>query len=253
MAESSSHNPSSPEITPKEKPVTLDKPKSLNPFLPADQIEFSFDKIAFTTNNEVALLYHSHSNSEYFEIVYREKLVPYPRFISLLLEYIMPAYDNEELTINPTQVFSIHNWALKPNQTEGPPFIDHMKVICNIDVHVDSKAPKPSSQTKEVPQGKNLEAKMVGEMHKEAQQAAGGPTSLGATSKEGAHPQLSSGCDASVDSTAEADLGTSTPNDFIPSQQDQTKFARDGSKTAHTDSGTNKVSSADEVSKKIKL
>ncbi|GKC36952.1 hypothetical protein Tco_1049336 [Tanacetum coccineum] len=29
-------------------------------------------------------------------------------------------------------------------------------------------------------------------MHKEAQQAAGGPTSLGATSKEGAHPQLSS-------------------------------------------------------------
>ncbi|GJS01109.1 hypothetical protein Tco_0317617 [Tanacetum coccineum] len=30
-------------------------------------------------------------------------------------------------------------------------------------------------------------------MHKEAQQAAGGPTSLGATSEEGAHPQLSSG------------------------------------------------------------
>ncbi|GKE38923.1 hypothetical protein Tco_1462328, partial [Tanacetum coccineum] len=29
---------------------------------------------------------------------------------------------------------------------------------------------------------------MVGEMHKEAQQAAGGPTSLGATSKEGSHP-----------------------------------------------------------------
>ncbi|GJY89150.1 hypothetical protein Tco_0503778, partial [Tanacetum coccineum] len=69
MAESSSHNPSSPEITPKEKLVTLDKPESLNPFLPADQIEFFFDKIAFTTNNEVALLYHSHSNSEYFEIV----------------------------------------------------------------------------------------------------------------------------------------------------------------------------------------
>nr|GEY30839.1 hypothetical protein [Tanacetum cinerariifolium] len=29
---------------------------------------------------------------------------------------------------------------------------------------------------------------MVGEMHKEAQQAAGSPTSLGATSEEGAHP-----------------------------------------------------------------
>ncbi|GJS80049.1 hypothetical protein Tco_0729930 [Tanacetum coccineum] len=34
---------------------------------------------------------------------------------------------------------------------------------------------------------------MVGEMHKEAQQAAGGLTSLGSTSEEVAHPQLSSG------------------------------------------------------------
>ncbi|GJU48509.1 hypothetical protein Tco_1218064 [Tanacetum coccineum] len=64
----------------------------------------------------------------------REKVVPYPRFISLLLEYMIPEYDNEELTINPTQVFSVHNWALKPNQTEGPPFTDHMKAICNLDV-----------------------------------------------------------------------------------------------------------------------
>ncbi|GJR18998.1 integrase, catalytic region, zinc finger, CCHC-type containing protein, partial [Tanacetum coccineum] len=34
---------------------------------------------------------------------------------------------------------------------------------------------------------------VVAEMHKEDQQAAGGPTSLGFTSKEGANPQLSSG------------------------------------------------------------
>ncbi|GJY74045.1 hypothetical protein Tco_0478476 [Tanacetum coccineum] len=57
-------------------------------------------------------------------------------------------------------------------------------------------------------------------MHKEAQQVAGGPTSLGATSEEGDHPQLSSGCDASADSTSEADPGISAPNDFIPEQQD---------------------------------
>ncbi|GJQ93343.1 hypothetical protein Tco_0004482 [Tanacetum coccineum] len=69
MAESSSHNPSSPKITPKEEPVTLDKPESLNPFLLTDQVEFSFDEISLTTNNEVALLYPSHSNSKYFEIV----------------------------------------------------------------------------------------------------------------------------------------------------------------------------------------
>ncbi|GKE71030.1 hypothetical protein Tco_1529102 [Tanacetum coccineum] len=69
MAESSSHNPSSPEITPKEEPDTLDKPKSPNPFLPADQIEFTFEDIAFTTNNEVTLLYPSHPNSKYFREV----------------------------------------------------------------------------------------------------------------------------------------------------------------------------------------
>ncbi|GJS08173.1 hypothetical protein Tco_0364969 [Tanacetum coccineum] len=129
-----------------------------------------------------------------------------------------------------------------------------MKAICNLDVHVDSKALKPFSHTEEVPQGKNPGAKsgprrkqsskhtseskteasksntvqseketqstsakdkslshplpptpVVGEMHKEAQQVACGPTSLGATSEDGAHPQLSSGHDALADSTAEVD------------------------------------------------
>nr|GEU56808.1 retrovirus-related Pol polyprotein from transposon TNT 1-94 [Tanacetum cinerariifolium] len=50
----------------------------------------------------------------------REKVVPYP---------------------------SVHNWALKPNQPEGPPFTDHMKAICNIDVPVESQAPTTSSKT----------------------------------------------------------------------------------------------------------
>ncbi|GKE20404.1 hypothetical protein Tco_1431916, partial [Tanacetum coccineum] len=86
----------------------------------------------------------------------REKIVPYPRFISLLLEHMAPNYDNEELIINPTQVFSVHNLILKLNQPEKPPFTDHMKAICNLDVPVDSKAPKYSSPTEEVPQGKKL-------------------------------------------------------------------------------------------------
>ncbi|GJW42809.1 hypothetical protein Tco_0071608 [Tanacetum coccineum] len=89
----------------------------------------------------------------------REKIVPYPRFISLLLEHMMPEYDNEELTINPTQVFNVHNWTLKPNQPEEPPFTTHIKAICHLDVHVDSKALKPSLQIEEVPQGKTPEAK----------------------------------------------------------------------------------------------
>ncbi|GJS46732.1 hypothetical protein Tco_0596853 [Tanacetum coccineum] len=202
----------------------------------------------------------------------REKIVPYPRFISLQLEHMAPKYDNEELTINPTHVFSIHNWILKPNQPEEPPFTDHMKAICNLDVPVDSKAPKYSSLTEEVPQGKKPGARsglrrkqfskhiskstieasksqsghskketksssamdtspshlspptpVVGEMHKEAQQAAGGPTSLRDTSEDGAHPQLSSYT---------------------------TKSARDGLKTAHTTSSENEESGADDILRK---
>ncbi|GJU64525.1 hypothetical protein Tco_1246360 [Tanacetum coccineum] len=144
-----------------------------------------------------------------------------------------------ELTINPTQVFNVHNWTLKPSQPKEPPFTAHMKAIYNLDVPMDSKASDSSLQTKEVPQGKKPGAKsglrrkqsskhtseskteasisktsqlekdtqsslakdkspshpspptlMVDEIHKEAQQAAGGPTSLGATSKQGDHPQL---------------------------------------------------------------
>ncbi|GKC08473.1 hypothetical protein Tco_1000083 [Tanacetum coccineum] len=172
-----------------------------------------------------------------------------------------------------------------------------MKAIYNLDVHVDSKAPKPSSQTEEVPQGKKTRAKsglrrkqsskhisqskpeasksktgqskketqsssakvksprhpspptpVVGEMHKEAQQAIGGLTSLGAIGEEGAYHQLSS-----ADSTSKADPENSALNDSIPAQQDQTKSVGDRLKTAHTDSGTNEESRADEISKKIKL
>ncbi|GJZ25715.1 hypothetical protein Tco_0569968 [Tanacetum coccineum] len=278
-------------------------------------VDFTFDEITFTINNEVALLYPSHPNQECFKDVldfinkcclkeaftrsptqYKEYLSEFWYTVKTLADFKVwvstPAggirgeigYNGEigekgtlkksclsprwrllmgqiiqclggkigglyqisnkdatilyclanELTINPTQVFSVHNLTLKPNQPEEPPFTDHMKAIYNLDVHVDSKAPKPSSQSEEVPQGKNPGAKMVGEMHKEAQQVAGGPTSLGATSEEGAHPQLSSGSNLSV-------------------LVDKTKSTRDGLKTAHTDSGVNEESRADDISLKAKL
>ncbi|GKC99615.1 hypothetical protein Tco_1169890 [Tanacetum coccineum] len=142
------------------------------------------------------------------------------------------------------KVFSVHNWELKPNQTEGPPFTDHMKAICKkpraksglkrkqSSKHTsDSKTEASKSKIgQSVKDTQSSSAKdktsghpspptpVVGEMHKETQQAAGGPTSLGATSEEGAHPQLNSGHDASVNSTAEADAGNSAPNDSIPLQ-----------------------------------
>ncbi|GJZ67343.1 hypothetical protein Tco_0630583 [Tanacetum coccineum] len=80
-------------------------------------------------------------------------------------------------------------------------------------------------------------------MHKEDQQAIGGPTSLGVTGKARANPQLSSGMsafnlnepiysasfiihsefasgnDASAASTTEADPRNFAPSDFVPQQQ----------------------------------
>nr|GEY09327.1 retrovirus-related Pol polyprotein from transposon TNT 1-94 [Tanacetum cinerariifolium] len=119
---------------------------------------------------------------------------------------------------------------------EANPKESHLIVVKRIfrylkDVPVDSKAPKYSSPTEKVPQGKNPGARktksssamdispshpssptpVFGEMHKKAQQAAGGPTSLGDTSEDGARPQLSS-----VDFTAEVDSGISAPKDSIP-------------------------------------
>ncbi|GKC80958.1 hypothetical protein Tco_1136675, partial [Tanacetum coccineum] len=47
---------------------------------------------------------------------HRENVVPYTRFLSLLMMHKMKeGYGDGELTIYPTQVFSVNNWALKPN------------------------------------------------------------------------------------------------------------------------------------------
>nr|GEU84992.1 reverse transcriptase domain-containing protein [Tanacetum cinerariifolium] len=78
----------------------------------------------------------------------RENIVPYPRFISLLLEHMAPKYDNEELTINLTR---------SKKETKSSLAMDTSPIH-----------PSPSTP-------------VVGEMHKEVQQAAGDPTSLGKT------------------------------------------------------------------------
>nr|GEU82782.1 hypothetical protein [Tanacetum cinerariifolium] len=151
----------------------------------------------------------------------REMVVLYTRFLSLIIIYKMKdGYGYGDVTIHPTQIFSVNNWALKPNQPEGPPFIAHMIEICNAKKLVAFKTPRTSSQTKKkVSQGTKPGAKVghkkqlisskqplmsssreikYARMHKEDQQAAGGLTSLGVTCEEGAHPQLSSGTDSNV-------------------------------------------------------
>ncbi|GJU59643.1 retrovirus-related pol polyprotein from transposon TNT 1-94 [Tanacetum coccineum] len=107
-----------------------------------------------------------------------------------------------------------------------------------------SRKRKESSSAKDSNPSQPLVSKPVDTgMHKEDQQVAGGPTSLGVTSEEGARPQLSSGMsvfsklkpiylasviihsesasgyDASANSIAKADPRTSAPIDSLPLQQ----------------------------------
>ncbi|GJX07919.1 hypothetical protein Tco_0195851 [Tanacetum coccineum] len=78
-----------------------------------------------------------------------------PPFIDIMKE----GYGDGELTLYPTQVFSVNNWALKPNQPEEPPFTTHMLAICSAYKPVAFKAPKPSSNVERVPQGTKPGAK----------------------------------------------------------------------------------------------
>ncbi|GJS57026.1 hypothetical protein Tco_0651810 [Tanacetum coccineum] len=89
-----------------------------------------------------------------------EKVIPYPRFLSLFLQLRMKGYGTDEVTIIPTQIFSVNNLILKKGQLEGPPFIVHMWAICNADAPVDFQAPRTSSDTeKKDSQGSEPEAK----------------------------------------------------------------------------------------------
>ncbi|GKA79923.1 hypothetical protein Tco_0786519 [Tanacetum coccineum] len=76
-----------------------------------------------------------------------------------MMHKMKEGYGNEELIIYPTLVFSVNNWALKPNQPEKPPFTYHMLAICVADTPVVFKSPKPSSNAERVPQGTKPEAK----------------------------------------------------------------------------------------------
>ncbi|GJZ42504.1 reverse transcriptase domain-containing protein [Tanacetum coccineum] len=312
MVESSSQNPSSPEITPKEESITRDKPESPNPFLPATHVKFTFEEIAFTTNNEVALLYPSHPNQEYFKfatigysgeigakgtlkkscltprwrllmgqiiqclggktggldqisnkdaiILYclanevqvdyakliwedlihklnkktRKKIVHYPRIISLLLEHMMPEYDNEELTINPTQI------CLWTSKLKHPPHkLRRFPKAKSLELKVDSE--ENNLQNIHLsPRLRHPNLKLAIQKKKlcpvRPRTKAQAILHLPHQCFFHLHSKSASGHDASTNFTAEADPGISAPNDFIPLQQ-----------------GTHKESTADEISKNIKL
>ncbi|GJZ88738.1 hypothetical protein Tco_0660520 [Tanacetum coccineum] len=161
MAESSSHNPSSPKITLKEELFTLDKPESPNPFLPADQIEFTFKEIAFTTNNEVST----------------------PK-----------GGIRGDIGIN---TFRNALWAhYLPHSSGKTGGLDQISNKDATILYYFANGVKSSSAKDKSLSHLSPPTLVVGEMHKEVHQAAGGLTSLGATSEEGAHPHLSSGMSA---------------------------------------------------------
>ncbi|GKD49037.1 hypothetical protein Tco_1278013, partial [Tanacetum coccineum] len=95
-----------PDITPKEEAVTLDRPESPNLFLPATQVEYTFDEITFTTNNEVALIYPSHPNQEYFMAV---------------LDFISKCCLKEAFTRSPNQYkeYLSENWYTFTREVRG--------------------------------------------------------------------------------------------------------------------------------------
>nr|GEV14778.1 hypothetical protein [Tanacetum cinerariifolium] len=194
MPKSSSHSPLSSKITPKEEPITLDKPKSPNPFLHLTQVEFTFKEITFTTNNKVALLYPSHPNQEYFKDV---------------SDFISKCCIKEAFTRAPTQYkeYLSEFWYTAKTLEVSKAWVSTL-----IETKTKSSSAKEKSSSHPLPP-----TLVVIEMHKEAQQAASGLTSLGATSKQRAHIHLTSGHDALADFTAEADPGLFAPNDSISS------------------------------------
>ncbi|GKC64153.1 hypothetical protein Tco_1096751 [Tanacetum coccineum] len=287
MVESSSQNPSSPEITPKEELVTLDKPESPNPFLPTSQVKFPLMKFLSQPTMKAQTQY-----KEYLcEFWYTAKTLDDSKFwVSTptglrgdcgkgTLKKIFLPLGGRILMGQIIQCLGGKTGGLDQISNK-----DATIMYCQWgkDVLVHSKDPKPSSQNKEVPQGKKPRAKSglkrkqsskhTSESKTEASKSKTSQSeketqSSSAKDKSLSHPspptlvvgkihkqaQQAVGCNTLADSTIEADPGTSAPNDFIPSQQDQTKYAGDGLKIAHTNSGTNKESRADEISKKIKM
>ncbi|GJR99929.1 hypothetical protein Tco_0316438 [Tanacetum coccineum] len=269
MAESSSQVPSSPPIIPKEEPVTQDRPKSPNPFLPADKLNFNFDEMLFTTNNEVALV-STPTGGVRGEI-------GVTTFRNAIGAHYTNEYVNSPFAIVKPWFAEIgYNGEIRVKGTLKKRYVPNVP-----------KAPKPSSHTSESnSEASNFQAGQIGKenmssmvidnnpsqpsastpvdtkLHKEVQQAAGCPTSLGVTTKEGVHPQISSGMsaftnikpvflasyifhsefasgnDALADFTAEADPRISAPKDFVPHQQGLDEGSKNYTPD-HTFAGTN--------------
>ncbi|GJS72083.1 hypothetical protein Tco_0704924 [Tanacetum coccineum] len=223
-----------------------------------------------------------------------EKVVPYTRFHSLLIMHKMKeGYGDDEVTLYLTQVFNkpvpfkapkpSSNVERVPQDTKPGAKPGHKKYSSSKQPSMSSKEATKGGSSK-VPTGSKtshskkrkessstmdsnpsqppVSTPVDPEMHKEDQQANGGPTSLVVTSEARANPQLGSGMsafnlnnpiysiffiihsefasgnDALATFTAEANLGNYAPSDFVPQQQGMNEGTKNTSYD-HLIAGTN--------------
>ncbi|GJY55470.1 hypothetical protein Tco_0454585 [Tanacetum coccineum] len=208
-----------------------------------------FDQI---TNKDAIILYSLANgiNIDYASIFWediiikpnkrhREKVLPYTRFLSQLMMHKMKeGYGDGEVTPYPTLVFSVNNWALKPNQPKEPLFRDHMLAICNAAEPVHSTSSKQTSVfSKEATKGGSSKAptgSKTGHLKRKKESSSAMDSNPSQTSTSiplvaEIHKEDHSGNDALAISTTEVDPGKSTPSDFVPQQQGMNKGAKNTS------------------------
>nr|GEU52561.1 hypothetical protein [Tanacetum cinerariifolium] len=213
-------------------------PQQEQPFVAAKKVSFNLEDIILNTNNKVALLYPEHTNKEYFMcgFYFISKCClrkPFTKSPNMYQEYLAEFWYSAKALENSKVSFLIPTCGIYgevglntfrnaisahylPHSSEyvAPPSIDVVRKWFPMIRRKESISAMDSN-----PNQPSVSTPVDTKMHKEDQQATGGPTSLGVTSKERANPQLSNGHDVSVDFTAEADLRLSAPNDYIPLQQ----------------------------------
>nr|GEY67393.1 hypothetical protein [Tanacetum cinerariifolium] len=222
-------------------------------FVAIKQVSFNLEDIILNTNNEVALLYPEHTNSDFFKSVlnFISKCClkePFTRSLHMYKEYLAEfwysakALENSKVSVRVNTFRNTIGANYLPHSSEyvAPPSIDIVRPWFET---ISKEATKGgSSKEPTVSKTRHLKTKkesslaidsnlsqtlastpVVAKMHKEDQQATGDTTSLGVTSEVRTNPQLSSGNDALVVSITKADPRKYAPSDFVPQQQGMNK------------------------------
>ncbi|GJZ67324.1 hypothetical protein Tco_0630564 [Tanacetum coccineum] len=143
----------------------------------------------------------------------------------------MEGYENDNVTLHPTQIFTMSLWNLNlPN-----PLLKlrrRLPKANSLELNLDDGGNQPFLQQSTILSSTPLVAKL----HKEDLQATNGSTSLGVTASTIIHSESASGNDASTASIAKVDPRKYDPHDSVSKQQDKTKSASKGLETVLNES-----------------